>query len=199
VAGVSAGLESIAPVVLVGGRSVRLGRDKLLEPWGARGDPLVSVPVGALREVFGCRVCMVGACDARVARCGDRVLDDGSPGLGPIGGILTALESLGDVLVLAGDMPRVDASLVRLLAARAGVCPEAEAVVAESGGLHPCAAVYRAVMAERLRAAIGRGERSLVRALAGARMETVAVSRGLVTNLNTARDFEEAGRQPDGP
>ena len=36
-------LESVLPVVLVGGKSRRFGRDKLVEPWG--GHPIVHKPI----------------------------------------------------------------------------------------------------------------------------------------------------------
>ena len=61
-------LDLIQPVVLVGGKSRRFGRDKLREPIGeSRAEWLVDRPIRALREVFGARVAVVGECDADVA------------------------------------------------------------------------------------------------------------------------------------
>ncbi len=55
-------LATIQPVVLVGGRSTRFGRDKLREPVGCAREPLVQRPIRALRAVFGPRVMLVGEC-----------------------------------------------------------------------------------------------------------------------------------------
>jgi molybdopterin-guanine dinucleotide biosynthesis protein A len=89
----SRSLDKIQPVVLVGGKSRRFGRDKLKEVVGAGGVWLVDRPIGALRAVFGARVAVVGECDAGVAARADMVIEDTRPGVGPIGGILSALEA----------------------------------------------------------------------------------------------------------
>src|SRR5262245_59553696 len=83
-------LDVFQPIVLVGGKSTRFGRDKLREVVGDGW--LVDRPIAALREVFGARVAVVGECDDEVAQRGDRVITDRFPGVGPIGGIVSALE-----------------------------------------------------------------------------------------------------------
>ena len=84
-------LASVQPIVLVGGKSRRFGRDKLREPWGSDGRVLVQYPIEALRGVFGRRVKLVGACDPTVEQLADGVIADLHPGVGPMGGIVSAL------------------------------------------------------------------------------------------------------------
>lgn len=182
--------------VLVGGRSSRFGRDKLREPVGADTIPLVSIPIAALREVFGPRVHLVGLCDDAVAALGDFLLPDAEPGAGPIGGILTALEALGgSVFVLAGDMPRIDASTIRAVLSEATRCQQADAILAACDGrVHPCVGVYRASAATHLRRALARGEHAIHRALGSAQVHGVDVPRAALANINTLQDAASCDR-----
>lgn len=94
----------LQPVVLVGGKSSRFWRDKLLEPL-PDGQPLVTHPINILRAIFGPRVALVGQCDPRVTAIGDRTIADPYPGVGPAGGIVAALESCKSaVFVHSGDL-----------------------------------------------------------------------------------------------
>src|SRR5438552_9917188 len=132
-------MEPIQPIVLVGGRSTRFGRDKLREPLGEGW--LIDAPIRALREVFGSPVAAVGECDPDVAARFDRIIPDLHPGAGPIGGIVSALKSAGKaVFVLAGDLPRITPGVVRAVAGAAETNPWAWAVMAQGarGKVEPC-------------------------------------------------------------
>ena len=177
------------PVVLVGGSSTRFGRDKLLEPVG--GSLLVDHPIRALREATGAAVFVVGECDARVAARADGVIADPYPGTGPIGGVLAAIDfAKRDVVVLAGDLPGIDAAAVRLLLDAAAANPGASAVVGRCGDrVHPTIGVYRVACAEALRAAMASGRRSLGRAVPeGCRVE-VEIPAAAVVNVNRREDL----------
>ena len=180
--------ESIQPIVLVGGRSRRFGRDKLLEPVGQ--GVLVDRPIGALRAVFGPRVLVVGECDPRVAARADGALWDRYPGAGPIGGILSALEATGlAVFVLGGDLARMDADAVRLLLAEAARSPDAVAVVAESDRPEPCIGLYRPAAAGALSRAIVAGHNTLHIALESLPVHRVPLPAWVLTNVNTPADL----------
>lgn len=208
-------LQSVQPALLVGGRSRRFGRDKLLEPLPGTPESedhtgtelLVDRPLRVLRAVFGPRVMGVGACDPAVAARLDRHLDDGHPGAGPAAGILAALAAhTGPVFVLAGDMPCVTAATVRRIVDHAlRDSARAAAVLARTDELQPCFGVYFPSAAPALSRAVG-GERSrslhdTLRELAVVGV-TVSVSEAANINspgdLTIANDARRSGRSPNG-
>lgn len=198
--------DAIHPIVLVGGRSVRFGRDKLREPVGGDGrEWLVDRPIAALRSVFGARVAGVGACDVEVAARFDRMIEDRYAGSGPAGGIVSALDALapgatsgagalaGAVCVLAGDMPGVrEASLRRIVAAATNAPEDVQAVLAraEGGGpIEPCFGVYFLGSADVLREGLSSGKSRALRDVVASMMTmSVEVPREEVRNVNRRED-----------
>ena len=178
-------LASVQPIVLVGGRSQRFGRDKLREPWGNAGRVLVQYPIDALRSVFGCRVKLVGACDPAIEQLADGVIPDLHPGVGPIGGIVSALAHWpGPIFVLAGDMPSFrDAEVTDLLAA-AERNSAAHAVWACTDRLHPCAGVYTQHARSVLESRLSSGNYALLTALDLTVICRVPVSVEAAANVN---------------
>ncbi|MCH8191964.1 MAG: molybdenum cofactor guanylyltransferase [Chloroflexi bacterium] len=116
--------QAVTGVVLAGGRSRRLGRDKRLEPFA--GQPLLSRVMARLAPV----------CDALVAVVADETMEDGLPlpagatlvadrypGKGSLGGIYTGLAAASTpwAFVVACDMPFLNASLIEhMLSLRRG-------------------------------------------------------------------------------
>lgn len=187
------GASPILPIVLVGGRSTRFGRDKLLEPFGPDAAPLVRVPIDALRAVFGARVHVVGECDPRVAQLADGVTSDRYPGLGPLGGILSALEPGGEVFVLAGDMPGIVPDHVRAVLNAAAHTPHAWAVLGETDRLHPCLGLYRPAALPTLRAKVRAGDLRLSTVLPADRISSVRLPAAAGKNVNAPGDLTGPG------
>ncbi len=182
-------LDTIQPVVLVGGRSRRFGRDKLVEPVGGR--PLVAHPVAVLRGVFGPRVALVGACDAAVAALGDVRIPDPYPGAGPAGGILAALEYTGgSVFVLSGDLPSITARAVRAVLAAAEERPGAPACMGMTDRPEPCIALYRPGAVGAIRGSVRSG-RGLLAAV-GADAVRVPIDAASAVNVNRPGDLPGA-------
>jgi molybdopterin-guanine dinucleotide biosynthesis protein A len=178
-------LASVQPIVLVGGKSRRFGRDKLREPWGEPGKVLVQRPIDALRSIFGPRVKLVGECDPSILPLADGVIPDKHPGVGPMGGIVSALLHWGGpVFVLAGDMPSFAASDGWSILHAAEQRRDSLAVLAATGRPHPCAGCYLAAALPVLSDCLARGDYRLATAIPERATLMVPVTAGSVTNLN---------------
>lgn len=151
-------------VVLTGGASRRMGRDKaLLEINGAP----ISVSVAeSLREAGAHRVLAIGGDLPGLSKLAsfDEVVTDDYPGEGPLGGILTALDRMDDdiVVILACDTPLIDAQTPEAVAHRLATEPTAAVAYAVVGGrAQPLTAAWRPRLAlEPVRAAFAAGERA---------------------------------------
>ncbi|MBK9189871.1 MAG: molybdenum cofactor guanylyltransferase [Phycisphaerales bacterium] len=183
---------SITPVVLVGGRSRRFGRDKLREViddservW------LVDRPIAALREVFGPRVHVVGECDAAIAARADASLHDPYQGVGPLGGILAALESTrGGVFVLSGDLVSITPLVIRqVLDASLAAQPHVLAVLASSDRIEPCIGVYTPGARPYLAQSLAAGRRALIDAIPRECLLLVPVDPAVTRNVNRPGDL----------
>jgi molybdopterin-guanine dinucleotide biosynthesis protein A len=133
--------SALTGIVLAGGESARLGQDKATLILDASGRDLLCRAVRLL-ERFTPRVLVVGRRDARFAS-----LPDDAPGVGPAGGVATALRRSGTpCLVLSCDLPFMnEATLTKLLAAREARRPETLCTLfvhQETGRPEPLTAVY---------------------------------------------------------
>lgn len=109
--GVASRRDDWTGVVLAGGASRRFGGiDKTRLPLGGR--TLLTRAVDSLQAVCGQCLVVGGTTPVTVPR-----VVDGMPGSGPLGGIVTALESLSTphALVLAADLPFMSVDLLRAL------------------------------------------------------------------------------------
>jgi len=187
------------PVVLVGGRARRFGRDKLREPFrGSLGGAwLVDQPIRALESAFGPCIWLVGDADPQVAVRGARHIPDRWPGAGPLGGILTALEAAQrGVFVLAGDLPGIMADDIRLINAVAAPLTDVDAVLAFSDGPEPCIGIYRVSAIPVLERQLHSGQRSLLSAISHLRTVEVPLPPGSVANANRADDLPPMAPPP---
>ncbi|MCC6428221.1 MAG: molybdenum cofactor guanylyltransferase [Phycisphaerales bacterium] len=183
-------LACVQPIVLVGGRSRRFGRDKLREPWGSGGRALVQYPIDALRGVFGRRVKLVGTCDPAIIELADGIIPDLHPGVGPIGGIVSALlHCPGPLFVLAGDMPCFRAEDIGGLLRAAEQNPAALAVWARTDRPHPCAGLYAQHARPVLEARLVSGDFSLLTAFDSTAICGVPVRAAAATNVNHLDDL----------
>jgi molybdopterin-guanine dinucleotide biosynthesis protein A len=163
----------VTGVLLCGGASRRMGRDKARIELADRG--LIEYPLAALREVAA-RVVLATGTRPRYAELGHEAVLDGLADGGPLAGLLAGLEAARTewVAVLACDMPRAGAGVLRELLARAAKDDLDACLLGIERGTQPMLAVYRASCAPAVRRALERGERRMVSFLDG----TVAESGG---------------------
>ena len=135
--------------VLAGGQSRRMGRDKALLPLGDQ--TLIERVIAAARPLAYPRV-IVGD-PATYAHLGLPVLPDRRPGLGPLGGLHTALgQTAAPVLLLACDLPFLTADFLGYLVNRRG--PHQAVVPYTAAGLQPLCALYEPSCLAAIEAAI---------------------------------------------
>lgn len=155
---------AVAGLVLCGGRSRRMGRDKALIPW--RGELLVRRAALVLGEVAE-DVRLACGPSPRYADLGFDLVLDRVEGSGPLGGIEAALATLrpADRLVcVACDMPALDAHVVRVLLERATSDDLDVCCLATPAGLEPLHSVWRGSMLAAVRMALDLGDRRVVAA-----------------------------------
>ena len=128
-------------VILAGGRSSRMGRNKAWLEF--RGHPLIVHQVETARACKPTRIYISAGSPADYEGLGWPVLADNFPGSGPLGGIERALEVVESsfLLVLAVDMPFITAGTLKRLAAQCepnrGVVPRLEDQVQPLAAFYP--------------------------------------------------------------
>lgn len=149
---------TLGAIVLAGGRSSRLGRDKASEP--LLGRSLLQHVVDRITPLVG---------ELIVVRAPGQVLpdiettlpvrtaDDAYPGRGPLGGIYTGLRyaGAGRCLAVACDMPLLSRPLLRELLRRSADCDVVMPVIDFPEPLH---AVYAHSCLEPMRARLDAGQ-----------------------------------------
>jgi molybdopterin-guanine dinucleotide biosynthesis protein A len=189
-------IPPINGLLLVGGRSRRMGCDKA--ELAVRGsESLRDRGLRLLRGVAEDVHLSIAADDQRsysVPTLADRVADQG-----PLGGILTALESTPGKawLVMACDLPNVDEeTLAHLVAARD---PESDVTCFRSeidGVAEPLCAIYEPSALDPLRADVEAGRLCARRFLDGLTVcSLLSPTSGSLQNCNRPEDVEELRRR----
>lgn len=188
--------DDIAAVILVGGKSRRMGADKaFLE---IEGIPLFERILNICRETFP-RVILVGDHAERFAGYGLPIHPDIYPG-SALGGLYTGIVRAGTpyVFVAACDLPFPSSTVARHLATlRHGF----DAVVPRSAaGFEPLFAVYSEHCREPMRTFLERGNVRIfdlypelnIRYVATDELERLAGSDRALVNVNTPEEFARA-------
>lgn len=195
---------NVAAYVLAGGASTRMGADKALLELG--GVPM-ALRTARLVAPLVASVTVVGPPE-RFAPLGLEAIPDREPGLGPLGGIATALAHTRTEwnLVLACDLPYLTAAWLAHLIARAREgCADALLPHSETAGRllpEPLCAIYHRRCLATIDAALARGIRKVTDGLAGLRLVAIPPaewkafdsSGRLFKNINAPEDFRRAQR-----
>lgn len=199
-------------VLLRGGKSRRMGRDKALLTWERKS---FLETVADQMDIFGEKYLSVAADPDRTAPqektvppAGNpdglppewKVLPDKIPDCGPLGGIWTALTTCRAEWALAAscDIPAVRRSFfVKLLDSRSEdvdiVCP-----VTPDGRMHMTCALYRRAAAPMLEARIRSGDYRMRGLFSSCRVKTIPVTDPeevrMLSNINTAEELDRVRR-----
>jgi molybdopterin-guanine dinucleotide biosynthesis protein A len=177
-------------VVLAGGDSRRMGRDKALLP--VAGRPLIETIIRQLRTRFD--DILVSARRADDYRfLGLEIVPDAEPGQGPLRGIASALPRTKHDLafVTACDIPRIDLEFVECLIGLAEGC-EVVLPFRPPDLYEPLFAVYRRSVVGPAEEILAAGKRSLLELLDKVRVRRVEIPDGLsFENINTRADYRK--------
>ena len=161
--------------ILAGGRSSRMGRDKAGLPLGGKS-MLGHVLDAAVQLGLPLRT----------------IRNDVVPRCGPLGGMLTGLKQAqaNGVLFLSCDMPFITPELLRAILRKSGW--GARAVFAQESGYatFPCLVPKKEAVVVRKQ--IKRQEFSIQKLAQALAARFVGSAPGLLTNINTPHDYEEA-------
>ena len=181
-----AGSERIPLYIVAGGKSRRFGSDKaraLVE-----GVPLISRLAETLSTVASSTT-VVAATSGAYDDLSLLTLGDDVPGLGPAGGIVTALrhrlraQGSGWILVSACDWAEVEAGWVGLLLS--AIAPGAHAVLFDPG--QPLFGLYHTEAEPALAGAIDSGNLRMQEIVSGLSLVVVPPPDGFATAINVNR------------
>jgi molybdopterin-guanine dinucleotide biosynthesis protein A len=130
----------LSAVILAGGESRRMGRDKAWVEWD--GKPLIAHAVEKVRRLGVAETFISGRAGEDYSALNCPVLMDLEPDFGPLGGIERGLHAATSplLLVLAVDLPHMNTEFLKQLFTG---CDRLTGVVPElDGRLEPLAAIY---------------------------------------------------------
>ena len=180
-------------VVLAGGRSRRMGRDKALVQ--VDGMTLLERAVEILRPHV--RELVIMGDPERHTHPRAVTIADERPGRGPLGGLVTALAQgrYGRIIALACDMPGVNDRLLLHLKGRMDGRTDA-VVPVHAAGVEPLAAAYHLRCLDPFRRALEEGHYKLTEAMTLVRCNRLEVTPGrdgwptdLFRNVNAPDDL----------
>lgn len=183
----------ISVIILAGGKSSRMGRDKGLLPFG--GKKLVEYVIAAARSLA--EELLIVTADPAYAALGYRCVEDLFPGTGPLGGIYTGLSAshTNRNLVLACDMPFLHQTLLEHLVSAAG--EEQVLLTLHQGRPEPLCSVYDRSCRSAIRARIEQNQLKITDALASLQTRHISFDRETwfrgneFTNLNSPEDIHQ--------
>ena len=186
--------DALAAVILAGGASRRMGRDKATMPHPGRlGLTMVEHTVAVLAQRCS-PVFVIAAPGQALPPLNAELIRDQVRGIGPLpatgrGLRAAAAAGLDRAFVSAVDMPFLSVELIEQLAGHRG----ADIVLPWDGRDHYLAGIYRTGLADRIDELVAAGERSM-RALTGSVVTQRVVlphaeAPSALTNLNRPADL----------
>lgn len=195
-------VEEVTGVILAGGPSSRMGRNKALLPW--KGATVIEEVYRKMSAIFH-EVILVTNHPEAYAFLPCRKVPDIFPGLGCLAGIHSGLRhsAASHIFAVACDMPCLEEKAVRYLLS---IREEGDAVVPEGElGPEPLHAVYGAGVVPAIEEALTSGERRIrsifeaIRVRKVPMMELAEFTPGLRSfrNINTPEDYSRLAAEEE--
>ena len=190
-------MPEISAVVLVGGKSRRLGLDKSLL---RVGDHWLLKTIMDSLSALSDDLILVGSNRRQFARLAARVVPDDFPGVGPLAGIYSGLKAMrhNRGMFLACDLPFLNLHLLRFMIL---LSPDFDVVIPSVGGnTEPLHAIYGKACIEPIRASLERKDHRVVSFFPQVRVRYVSPSEIELLdpdhlsffNINSAEDLSRA-------
>ena len=197
-------MRGAGAVILAGGMSRRMGRDKALlclegrtflervaESLSDFGEVLLSVSVNPSRRYERVRL---------------RVVEDRTGDCGPMGGLYSALKICESqwLLAVSCDMPLLTREFAEYLFSYAENEHDAFVPVTRDGRAQPLCAVYAKRAAGVLEECLARGNRAITNALGKMKVKYIPLRHSLYAdrtlwNVNTPEEYDALLREAEGP
>lgn len=174
-------------IILAGGESTRMGRDKTMLP--VAGQPMIERIYHQLEPHF--TQTLISSNNAALhGYLGATVVPDDASGKGPMMGIVSALRaSVNDLnFVIACDMPEIDTALMRaMLREGRGY----DAVVPRVGPdlYEPLFAVYNKTILPKMQATLDSGNNKIINCFDACRVKYVDLPGRQFKNVNTKAEY----------
>jgi molybdenum cofactor guanylyltransferase len=188
-------MEPAAIVILAGGHSTRMGRDKALLPVHEHTQlaHLATLALATKRQVF------ISGRERPSEWLLEQIhfIPDAQPQQGPLGGIVTLFAQVDNFLCLACDLFALEKSGLDFLLAHAH--SDAGFVVCHDQHIEPLCAHYTQQQASAARERLARGERALHRLVAACAMPHMTAPAWLIpqlANINTPEEWQQFSARP---
>lgn len=188
-------MTDLTALVLAGGKSSRMGRDKMLLE--LNGQTMLERACAFARTLTD-RVLVAAGSENHFASLPDgcRAVYDETPGLGPLGGLCAGLSRAETeyLLVFAADMPNPSPEAAARLCEAIG---EADICLFQKNGRpEPLFALYRKRVLPSAKQALANGQLKLTTLIGTLNARFLDWdAETLFVNLNTPEDYESARRQ----
>ena len=183
-------IANLTGVILAGGRSSRFGTDKAFVLY--RGRPFIQHTLDLMKKIF-LEVVIMTNHPEKFDGFQTKILKDEIPFQGPTGGIVTALECVGDIFVVPCDMPLLSPKVILGLLAKDN--GSSVVMCRREGRLEPLCAIYRTSILPVLKSRLKSGQRELHSLLEDERViekQIVPLEKGQCSsllNVNTSADL----------
>ncbi len=184
-------IQDIAAVILAGGESLRMGRDKSL--LNIEGIPLIQSIQRQLSTWFD-QIIISADDPGKYSFLKCPVIPDQEPDQGPLMAIYSVLQTLKKpIFVVATDIPRLPGNILSQILRLAADNPQSQAIVpvTAAGEFEPLFAIYRPEISSTIQTCLQSGQRHIHGLFAQVPHTRLELKSGvIIPNLNDPDDID---------